>query len=137
MTGFTPNLATGHRTIPMTTITTATNPEVPLTGLAKKVSSLGIQSCHVKNALHTHGLRVHILMLENRVRKFREERKLTQYELAEAINVSRQTIHSIENSKALPNIEIAIKMALAMKARVEDLFFISKTRNTSKRRLAG
>lgn len=76
-------------------------------------------------------------MLENRVRQFREQRKWTQTDLAEAIDVSRQTIHSIETSKALPNVEIAIKMASALKARVEDLFFISKTRKGSKRRLAG
>ncbi len=72
-------------------------------------------------------------MLENRVRQFREQRKWTQTELAWAIDVSRQTIHSIENNKALPNVEIAIKMASAMKTRVENLFFISKTRKGPKR----
>lgn len=49
---------------------------------------------------------------------------MTQTELADAIQVSRQTIHSIENNNAVPTVEIAIKMAVAMKTRVEKLFFV-------------
>lgn len=64
-------------------------------------------------------------MLENRAREFREKRKLTQTELAEAVQVSRQTIHSIENCNVVPTVEIAIKMATALKTRVEILFFVS------------
>jgi len=63
-------------------------------------------------------------MLRNNVREFREKRKLTQSQLANAIQVSRQTIHSIENNNAVPTVEIAIKMAMAMKTRVERLFSI-------------
>ena len=65
-------------------------------------------------------------MLENSVREFREKRKLTQSELAEAIDVSRQTVHSIENKNAVPTVEIAIRMARVMKTRVESLFYVPK-----------
>ena len=68
-------------------------------------------------------------MLENRVREFREKRKLTQTKLAEAVQVSRQTIHSIENCNGVPTVEIAIKMATAMKTSVGTLFFVSSRKH--------
>ena len=61
-------------------------------------------------------------MLKNRIREFRKKIEWTQAELAEAAEVSRQTIHSIENRNAVPTVEIAIKLARAMKTRVELLF---------------
>ncbi len=67
-------------------------------------------------------------MLENYVREFREKRKLTQIELAEAVEVSRQTIHSIEKMKVVPTVEIAMRLATAMNTKVEKLFYLSKTR---------
>lgn len=72
-------------------------------------------------------------MIENRVREFRERREMTQVDLAVAIEVSRQTIHAIENQKVVPTVEIAIKIAEKMKTRVEVLFFIPK--NKTKRML--
>lgn len=65
-----------------------------------------------------------VFVLKNSVREFREKRKLTQTQLAEAIQVSRQTIHSIENNNVVPTVEIAIKMATALKTRVESLFHV-------------
>ncbi len=65
-------------------------------------------------------------MIENRVREFREKLEMTQTELAEAISVSRQTIHSIENKKVIPTIEIAIKIGKVLKIKLEKLFFQSK-----------
>lgn len=73
-------------------------------------------------ALHTEGFEVYGLVLKNCVREIREKRKLTQTQLAKAIQVSRQTIHSIENKNVIPTVEIAIKMAAVMKTRVETLF---------------
>ncbi len=65
-------------------------------------------------------------MLENYVRDFREKRKLTQADLAEAIQVSRQTIHSIENKKVMPTVEIAMRIATVMNTKVEKLFYSPK-----------
>mgnify|MGYP003546207023 CR=1 FL=1 len=70
--------------------------------------------------------KVHNHMIENRVREFREKLEMTQTELAEAISVSRQTIHSIESKKVIPTIEIAIKIGKVLKIKLEKLFFQSK-----------
>ncbi len=49
---------------------------------------------------------------------------LTQQELADRIACSRQTIHSIESSKFVPSIELALKLAKELNCKVEDLFFL-------------
>lgn len=74
-------------------------------------------------SLHIQNFKVYNLMLKNCVREYREKRKLTQTELAGAVQVSRQTIHSIENNNVVPTVEIAIKLAMAMKTKVETLFY--------------
>ncbi len=67
-------------------------------------------------------------MLENCVRESREKRGLSQTELADAAHVSRQTIHSIESKNVVPTVEIAIRIAIAVKIKVEDLFYFKKKR---------
>lgn len=47
---------------------------------------------------------------------------LTQQELADRINCSRQTIHSIENSKFIPSVELAMKIAKELGISVEEIF---------------
>lgn len=110
----------------MISITSPTNPKMLQAILATDFKSLKVFNFHVKMALHIQPFKVYRLMVENCVREFREKRKLTQSELAEAIQVSRQTIHSIENHNAVPTVEIAIRMAQVMKTKVETLFRFSK-----------
>lgn len=62
--------------------------------------------------------------LANRVRAMREERGLTQLQLAEAMGVSRKTVNTIENGIFAPSALVAIKMARAFDCRVEDVFWI-------------
>lgn len=47
---------------------------------------------------------------------------LTQQQLADQIGCSRQTIHSIESGKFVPSVELALKIAQALRCKVEDLF---------------
>lgn len=49
-------------------------------------------------------------------------KQLTQAQLAELVQVSRQTIISIETNKYLPSTVLALKLAKALQQRVEDLF---------------
>ncbi len=58
----------------------------------------------------------------NHVRIFREEAGLSQSELAAAVQVSRQTIHSIETGKFIPTTMLALKLAGFFKTTVEKLF---------------
>jgi len=62
--------------------------------------------------------------LENRIRVFRAEHRLSQAELAEAIGVSRKTISTIEVGRFVPSTIIALKIARYFEASVEDVFFL-------------
>ncbi|TCK67907.1 putative transcriptional regulator [Winogradskyella wandonensis] len=60
--------------------------------------------------------------MKNLVKVERARYNLTQAELAEKLNVSRQTIHAIEKGKFNPSVILAIKMARLFKVTVEYLF---------------
>ncbi|MDG5818377.1 helix-turn-helix transcriptional regulator [Natronococcus sp. A-GB7] len=60
--------------------------------------------------------------MDNQVTKRREERELSQGELAEAVGVTRQTINSIERERYDPSLELAFKLAAYFDCRVDDLF---------------
>lgn len=51
---------------------------------------------------------------------------LTQQALADLVACSRQTIHSIENSKFVPSIELSLKIARALGVPVEQIFFLEE-----------
>lgn len=60
----------------------------------------------------------------NRLREFREKKKLSQGQLAEKVAVSRQTIISIEKGRYVPSLELALKFSGVFRCKVEDLFAI-------------
>ena len=62
--------------------------------------------------------------MKNRLKVARAEMDLTQGELAEKINVSRQTINAIESGKYVPSTVLALKMAKVFGKNVEELFFL-------------
>jgi len=63
--------------------------------------------------------RSHVL---NRLEEIRKQRSITQEELAGALEVSRQTIGSLENGRYNPSIILAIKIARYFGLTVEDIF---------------
>lgn len=69
--------------------------------------------------------------LENKVEQYRKEIGETQEELAYALQVSRQTIISIEKGKYNPSIILAFKIATHFKRRIEEIF-IYKEENSDK-----
>lgn len=60
--------------------------------------------------------------MKNRLKELRLNGKLTQSELADALGVSRQTIHSIESGKYDPSLPLAFKIARLLGASIEDVF---------------
>ncbi len=60
--------------------------------------------------------------LENRIRVYRAEHRLSQAELASIIGVSRKTISTIEVGKFVPSTVIALKIAQHFGVPVEDIF---------------
>lgn len=65
--------------------------------------------------------------LKNRVKGYRAmQGDLTQQALADQVGCSRQTIISIETSKFVPSVELALKLANALKIKVEDIFYFEE-----------
>lgn len=58
----------------------------------------------------------------NRVRDQREARGLSQVQLAEAADLSRQSVGAIEAGRATPAVDVALRLARALDSKVEDLF---------------
>lgn len=64
-------------------------------------------------------------MLKNKLKIARvTQGDLTQEELAQKVGCSRQTIHSIESSKYVPSVELALKLANALETPIQELFML-------------
>lgn len=61
-------------------------------------------------------------ILENRIRVFRAEHRLSQSDLAAAIGVSRKTISTIEVGRFVPSTIIALRIAAYFQVPVEAIF---------------
>ncbi|QTH63630.1 helix-turn-helix transcriptional regulator [Psychrosphaera ytuae] len=60
--------------------------------------------------------------MKNRLKVLRAERDMTQADLALALDVSRQTVNSIEKGKFDPSLPLAFKIARLFGCRIEDVF---------------
>ncbi|HIZ62177.1 MAG TPA: helix-turn-helix transcriptional regulator [Candidatus Gemmiger avistercoris] len=60
--------------------------------------------------------------MKNRLEELRKQRGIKQEELANALEVSRQTIGSLENGRYNPSILLAFKIARYFDLTIEDIF---------------
>ena len=60
--------------------------------------------------------------MENNIYALRTHQQLTQQELADAVNVTRQTINAIENNKYDPTLSLAFALAERLDKTVDQLF---------------
>lgn len=60
--------------------------------------------------------------MKNRLEQIRKEKGITQEELADALEVSRQTIGSLENGRYNPSIILAYKIAKYFNLTIEEIF---------------
>jgi putative transcriptional regulator len=70
--------------------------------------------------------------LRNRLELLRKKRGIKQEELAEALEVSRQTIGSLENGRYNPSIILAFKLARYFDTTIEDIFIYEEEKNSEK-----
>ena len=63
------------------------------------------------------------LILKNRIKEARIERKLSQAALAELVGVSRNTISSIETGQFSPTAKLALILCIALDRKFEELFY--------------
>ncbi len=60
--------------------------------------------------------------MKNRLEEIRKQHNITQEELAAILEVSRQTIGSLENGRYNPSILLAFKISRYFNMRIEDIF---------------
>ena len=60
--------------------------------------------------------------MKNRLEEIRKEKNITQEELANILEVSRQTISSLEKGRYNPSIVLAFKIAKYFSLTIEDVF---------------
>ena len=60
--------------------------------------------------------------MKNRLEELRKQRGIKQEDLATALEVSRQTIGSLENGRYNPSILLAFKIARYFHMNIEDIF---------------
>ncbi|WP_294467068.1 helix-turn-helix transcriptional regulator [uncultured Anaerofustis sp.] len=64
--------------------------------------------------------------MKNIINELRKKNSMTQIELAKKLNVSRQTIISLENGKYNPSIMLAYKIAKVFDLTIEDVFIFEE-----------
>lgn len=64
--------------------------------------------------------------LLNRVRAARSERGITQATLAERVGVSRQSINYIEQGTYAPSVALALRIAVELGQRVDEIFILEQ-----------
>ena len=67
--------------------------------------------------------------MQNRIQELRKAKKVTQLELANALNVTRQTIISLENGKYNASLTLAHKAAQFFGITIEELFIFEGDEN--------
>ena len=63
------------------------------------------------------------LILKNRLKEARTEKKLSQSALAQLVGVSRNTISSIESGQFNPTAKLALILCIALDKKFEELFY--------------
>ena len=61
--------------------------------------------------------------LETKIRQFRQEKAMTQQELADLVGVTRQTVNALENARYNPSLILAYKITKVLgKNAIEEVF---------------
>ena len=64
--------------------------------------------------------------MKNNIKKLRTEKTISQQQLADNLQVSRQTINAIETGKFDPSLKLTIKIIRFFKKNLEDIFIMDK-----------
>ncbi|WP_449520274.1 helix-turn-helix transcriptional regulator [Clostridium sp.] len=63
-----------------------------------------------------------MIVLKTKIKEYRAKHNLNQQELAEKVNVRRETIVHLENGKYNPSLKIAMDISKVFHCTVEDIF---------------
>ena len=67
--------------------------------------------------------------MKNKLEEIRKAKGITQEELANALEVSRQTVGSLENGRYNPSIILAFKIARFCDISIEEVFIYEEDQN--------
>lgn len=70
--------------------------------------------------------------MKNKLEEIRKERGITQEDLAKILEVSRQTVGSLENGRYNPSIILAFKIARYFEMAIEDIFIYGEENDNEK-----
>ncbi|WP_010651715.1 helix-turn-helix transcriptional regulator [Oceanobacillus massiliensis] len=62
----------------------------------------------------------------NNIKKIRKERGIRQLQMAEDLQVTRQTMTAIENNKYNPSLELALKIVRYFELPIEEIFILEE-----------
>ena len=71
------------------------------------------------------------MLMENRLRVLRAERNWSQQDLAQRLDVSRQSVNAIETGKYDPSLPLAFRIAELFNLAIEEIF-VSPSQHSSK-----
>ena len=77
-------------------------------------------------------MKIHIKKLSKKIRNLREDRSLTQEELAHSLGVSRQSIIALESGRCLPSLPLALSFVELFDLPFERIFLDNKEREEVK-----
>jgi len=60
--------------------------------------------------------------MKNQIKVYRAKYDLTQWDLADDVGVTRQTIIAIEKNRYAPSLDLAFRIARRFNAKIEDVF---------------
>lgn len=75
---------------------------------------------------HQSGIFLEEISMKNALKVLRAERDWSQADLAEKLNVSRQTVNAIETEKYDPSLPLAFSIAKLFGKKIEDIFTPNK-----------
>lgn len=64
--------------------------------------------------------------INNNLKELRQDKNLTQEEIAQKLGVTRQTIIAIERGRYVPSLELAFKIAEFFNQKIENIFKLKK-----------
>ncbi|MCM3741498.1 helix-turn-helix transcriptional regulator [Oceanobacillus luteolus] len=64
--------------------------------------------------------------VKNNIRKIRREKGIKQLQMAEDLQVTRQTMTAIENNKYNPSLELALKIVKYFEMPIEKIFILEE-----------
>lgn len=70
-------------------------------------------------------------MIENKIKHYRELKKISQETIAKKVGVSRQTIISMEKGSYNPSLYLAMKLSKVLEVTIEELFQLEEDDETN------